>query len=79
MSFVIDGSNAAGWAKYGDGTWNHFTGVKNSDGTFSITGYGNSTVSISGGTLTDTDSTGNAIHFSSATRSTYLAAGGPSK
>ena len=48
MSLVVNGDNVAGWAKYGDGTFGHFVGTKNSDGTLSVTAYTGETLSING-------------------------------
>src|SRR4051812_11850916 len=54
LSLQTDGENAAGWAEYGDGTFQHFTGTKNSDGTFSIGAYTGRTLTIDGDSMTAT-------------------------
>ena len=76
MSLTIQGDNAAGWAKYGDGSWSHFTGIKNSDGTFDVGAYSGSTLSIDGNELTETERAA-THHWSKIDENAYKAAGGP--
>ena len=79
MSLLVSGDNVAGWAKYGDGTFGHFVGTKNSDGTFSVTAYTGETLSVSGNSMTATlDDGGGASQWTKTTQSDYAGAGGPS-
>jgi len=68
----------AGWAKYGDGTFQHYVGTKNSDGTYDITAYAGETLSINGSTMVATSEDGEGtINWSQISDSTYQGAGGP--
>lgn len=79
MSLVIDGDNASGWAKYGDGTFGHFVGTKNSDGTLSITAYTGETLSMSGDKMTGTlNDGGGTSHWIKVSESDFTGAGGSS-
>lgn len=75
MSVVRSGENVSGWAKYGDGSFQHYVGTVNSDGTYNITAYAGSTVKVDGNTMTVTTSE-TSYHYTSASESDYKAAGG---
>ena len=78
MSIVSNGDNVSGWAKYGDGTFQHYTGTKNSDGTFDVSAYAGDTLSISGNTMKATSDSGEGTsNWSEISESTFTGAGGP--
>src|SRR5205814_827705 len=59
MSVIVDGQNVSGWAKYNDGTFQHYAGTANSDGTFDVTAYTGETLSMDGDTMTASYHDGN--------------------
>jgi hypothetical protein len=77
MSVVRGGESVSGWAKYGDGSFQHYVGNLNSDGTYSISAYGGSTLKIEGNAMTVTTEEGQPDHYVSVGESEYKAAGGP--
>jgi len=77
ISVVRSGEEVAGWAKYGEGTFQHYDGTVNSDGTYSVSAYGGATFQVSGNTMTVTTSEGSPDHYVSISESEYRRAGGP--
>jgi hypothetical protein len=77
MSFARSGEAVSGWAKYGDGTFQHYIGTANSDGTFNAGVYGGSTIKVDGGKMTVTNSE-QSNEWASISKSDYTTAGGPS-
>lgn len=77
MSVVPGGGAVSGWAKYGDGSFSHYTGTQNSDGTYTISAYGGGTLAIDGNKLTVTSGEGHPIYYQSIGKSEYTAGGGP--
>jgi hypothetical protein len=77
ISVVRGGESVSGWAKYGDGSFQHYAGTVNSDGTYSISAYGGSALKIEGNAMTVTTEEGQPDHYASVGESEYTAAGGP--
>jgi hypothetical protein len=77
MSFTRSGEAVSGWAKYGDGTFQHYIGTENSDGTFNAGVYAGSTIKIDGSKMTVTNSE-QSNDWASISKSDYTTAGGPS-
>ncbi len=75
MSVVRSGEDVSGWAKYGDGSFQHYVGTVNSDGTYSVSAYAGSTLKIEGKAMSVTNSEG-TNHYASVGESAYKAAGG---
>lgn len=76
MSVVRSGEAVSGWAKYGDGTFQHYIGTVNSDRTLNAGVYGGATVKIDGNKMAVTDSE-QTMDWVSISESDYKAAGGP--
>jgi hypothetical protein len=76
MSVIRSGEAILGWAKYGDGTSQHYIGTVNSDGTLNAGVYGGATVKIDGNKMAVTNSE-QANDWLSISESDYKAAGGP--
>lgn len=78
MSIATSGGNVSGWAKYGDGSFQHYDGTVNSDGTLSVSAYTGDTLTINGNSMTATASDGSGTtHWAQISESAYKSAGGP--
>lgn len=76
MSLQSDGTNVSGWAQYGDGQFQHFTGTKNSDGTYQVSAYTGRTLTIDGDTMTGSSYHG-TDHWTKISESEFASDGGP--
>ena len=79
MSLIVDSQgDVSGWAQYTDGSFQHFDGTENSDGTYSVSAFDGVTLQINGSTMTGTYDDGDGtMSWSETSESAYTAAGGP--
>jgi hypothetical protein len=74
MSVNRSGENVSGYAKYGDGSFGHYVGTVNSDGSFTIGAFGGATAKIDGSKMSVTFGEG-TNDYVSASEAEYKSAG----